>query len=133
MRPVAVIPALNPLLARSAALHNTLAGFLGLSLEHPGPRSRISRLICGIVFEHAESVKILITAGNFTSAAGLMRLQYEAVVRALWAFYAATDGFVDKLSASLTEETARKAASLPMVGEMLKPWTPKPPRKPSAC
>jgi len=48
-----------------------------------------------------------------------MRLQYEAVVRAIWAFYAASDGFLKKLCASLTEESARKAASLPMVGEML--------------
>jgi hypothetical protein len=123
------IPALNPLLARSATLHDVLAGFLGLSLHHPGPRARISRLICGISYEHAESVKILIAAGNFTSAAGLMRLQYEAVVRALWAFYAATDGFVDKLSASLTEETARKAASLPMVGEMLESLDAKAPKE----
>jgi hypothetical protein len=106
-----------------------LTGFLGLSLHHPGPRARISRLICGISYEHAESVKILIAAGNFTSAAGLMRLQYEAVVRALWAFYAATDGFVDKLSASLTEETARKAASLPMVGEMLESLDAKAPKE----
>jgi hypothetical protein len=123
------IPALNPLLARSAALHDTLAGFLGLSLDHPGPRFRISRLICGISYKHAESVKILIAAGNFTSAAGLMRLQYEAVVRALWAFYAATDGFVDKLSASLTEEAARKAASLPMVAEMLEALGSKAPKE----
>lgn len=129
IRPVSGIPALNPILTRSAALHDTPTGFLGLSLEHPGPRSRISRLICAIAFEHAESVKILIAAGNFTSAAGLMRLQYEAVVRALWAFYAATDGFVDKLSASLTEETARKAASLPMVGEMLEALDSKAPKE----
>lgn len=124
---MAGIPALNPLLARSAALHETLADFLGLALDDPGPRSRVSRLICGISFEHAESVKMLITAGNFTSAAGLMRLQYEAVVRAMWVYYAATDGFVEKLSASLTEETARKAASLPMVGEMLEAMKSKAP------
>jgi hypothetical protein len=133
IQPVAGISALNPLLARSAALNDMLLVFLDLSLDQPGPRSRISRLVCGISYEHAESVKILIAAGNFTSAAGLMRLQYEAVVRALWAFYAVTDGFVDKLSASITEETARKAASLPMVAKCSKLWTPMPPRKPSAC
>ena len=99
IQPVAEIPALNPLLARSAALQDALAVFLGLTLDDPGPRSRVSRLICGISYEHAESVKILIAGGNFTSAAGLMRLQYEAVVRAIWVFYAATDAFVEKLSA----------------------------------
>jgi hypothetical protein len=111
--------ALNVLLARSAEFHDTLVGFLGLSPGETGPRSRVSRVMCGISFEHAESIKILIAGGNFTSAAGLMRLQYEAVVRALWVCFAVSDSFVDKLAASLSEETARKASTLPMVGEML--------------
>lgn len=110
---------LNALLARSAELHDTLDGFLGLSLTEVGPRFRVSRVMCGISFEHAESIKILIAGGNFTSAAGLMRLQYEAVVRALWVCFAAPESFVEKLSASLSEEAARKASTLPMVGEML--------------
>jgi hypothetical protein len=110
---------LNALLARSAELQDTLAGFLGLSSGETGPRSRVSRAMCGISFEHAEGIKILTAAGNFTSAVGLMRLQYEAVVRAFWVLYTASDSFVDKLAASLSKETERKASKLPMVGEML--------------
>ena len=79
---------------------------------------------------------MLIAVGNFTSATELMRLQYEALVRAMWVwmwvFYAASDGFMEKLSASLTEEAARKAATLPMVGALPPPaglllrWVPIP-------
>src|SRR5690606_19375736 len=110
---------LNSLLSRSADLQETLASFLGLSLSTEGPRSRVSRVMCGISYEHAESVKILTASGNFTSAVGLLRLQYEATVRAFWALYAASDSFVDKLADSLSKEAERKASKLPMVGEML--------------
>lgn len=46
--------------------------------------------MCSVSFEHAESAKILLASGNFTSALGLVRLQYEALVRALWLRYAAS-------------------------------------------
>lgn len=111
--------ALNALLIRSAELQSTLEDFLGLSPGRRSSRSRVSRVMCGISFEHAESSKILSSAGNFTSAVGLMRLQYEATVRALWIHFAASDGVVEKVAASLSEETERRASKLPMVGEML--------------
>lgn len=111
--------ALNALLARSAALHGMLSEFLGLTPSVVGSRSRVSRVMCGISYEHAESVKILTASGNFTSSAGLLRLQYEASVRAFWVAYAASNGFVDKLAASLSVETERNASKLPMLGEML--------------
>ena len=59
--------------------------------------------------EHAESVKKLISTGNLTSATGLVRLQYEALVRAMWLIYASSDVTVDKLMAELTNESVQKA------------------------
>lgn len=110
---------LNTLLARSAELQETLSDLLGLPPGEVDSRSRVSRVMCGISFEHAEGVKILTASGNFTSAAGLMRLQYEATVRAFWVNYAASASLVDKLAASLSKESERKASKLPMVGDML--------------
>lgn len=75
--------------------------------------------MCSIAFEHAESVKILLASGNFTSATGLVRLQYEALVRAVWLLYAASDTNVSKLINDLTANSAHKANQLPMLGEML--------------
>jgi len=72
------------------------------------------RVLCSVAFEHAESAKMLIVAGNFTSAAGLLRLQYEALARAIWLLYAASDVAVEKISAELTQEPARKAEKMPM-------------------
>ncbi len=75
--------------------------------------------MCSIAFEHAESAKMLISAGNLTSATGLVRLQYEALVRAMWLLYAASDIAVSKLTSELTQETANRADKLPMLSEML--------------
>lgn len=75
--------------------------------------------MCSIAFEHAESAKILISTGNLTSATGLVRLQYEALTRAMWLLYAASDTSVSKLASELTHKTAGNANNLPMLSEML--------------
>jgi hypothetical protein len=84
------------------------------------PRRESSRILCIVSFEHSESLKMLIASGNFTSAIGLLRLQYEAFTRSLWLFYAASDLAVSKIMTELTSESARKSQKLPMLSEMLK-------------
>lgn len=79
-----------------------------------------SRVMCSIAFEHAESAKLLIATGNFTSATGLVRLQYEALTRAMWLLYSAPEHEISKLMCELTSESAEKANKLPMLSEMLK-------------
>lgn len=89
-----------------------------------------SRVMCSIAFEHAESAKMLISAGNLTSATGLVRLQYEALVRAMWLLYAASDTAVSKLTSELTQETADRANRLPMLSEMLEKLQGNAPQEP---
>lgn len=110
---------LNDQLAQSAKLESKLVEFLSLKAFTTENRIKGSRILCSVVYEHAESVKILISTGNLTSATGLVRLQYEALVRAMWLLYAASDVAVDKLMAELTNESAQKANKLPMLSEML--------------
>ncbi|NDY71110.1 hypothetical protein DO021_06050 [Desulfobacter hydrogenophilus] len=71
---------------------------------------------------------MLLASGNFTSSIGLLRLQYEAFVRALWVFYSASDIAVSKLMSELTAESARKTQKLPMLSEMLKKLEGKAPK-----
>lgn len=110
---------LDYFLARSLELENDLLCFLSIEERYYDKRVKASKILCTIVFEHSESIKILISTGNLTSATGLVRLQYEALVRAMWLLYAASDVAVDKLMAELTNESAKKANNLPMLSEML--------------
>ncbi|WP_101320123.1 DUF6988 family protein [Aeromonas sobria] len=121
---------INHLLSRSVELEKNLLGFLVLLPFDDSQRIMVSRVMCSISFEHAESAKMLISAGNLTSATGLVRLQYEALVRAMWLLYAATDIDVLKLTSELTQETAHKANRLPMLSEMLDKLQGKAPQEP---
>jgi len=119
---------INELLKRSAELESELTHFLTL---RPYDTERIvsSRTMCSIAFEHAESAKILIATGNFTSAISLVRLQYEALVRAMWLFYSATDLSISKLMCELTSESASRANNLPLLSEMLSKLDGKAPKE----
>jgi hypothetical protein len=59
----------------------------------------------------------LIAAGSIASAFALVRVQYEALVRAYWLLYAATDIALERLTGDLSADTVER---LPMVAEMLK-------------
>ncbi len=119
---------MDRLLQRSAEYDKLVNDILLLPPYDRLPRSNLSRTMCSVSLEHAESTKMLLAAGNFTSALGLLRLQYEALVRAIWVYYAASDGLVEKLSADLTAESARKANKLPMLSEMLQKMEGKAPK-----
>lgn len=111
---------IDELVFRSIELQDRLEEFLVLRPGLDSDRVRVSKIMCAISLEHAESVKMLITNRNLTSAVGLIRLQYETFVRAMWLFNAASDIAVSKLAVDLTQESAKKADQLPMLSEMLK-------------
>lgn len=122
----------NHLLARSAILESRLADFLALPLFESTGRLQATKVLASLGFEHAQSVKHLIAAGLYTSAAALLRVQYESLVRALWVLYAATESQAELMLAELTEETAKQASKIPMLGQMLEAIEVKAPHAPVA-
>ena len=56
------------MLTKSAALEQSLSEFLALPLYDTSDRLRASKIVCSIAFEHAESAKLLVATGNYTSA-----------------------------------------------------------------
>jgi hypothetical protein len=116
------------LLQRSAEYERLVIGMLSFPPYNNSARSRVSRAMCSVSIEHAESAKMLLAAGNFTSSLALLRVQYEALVRAIWVYYAASDTFVEKLSSDLSPASAKKADKLPMLSEMLKNMEGKAPK-----
>ncbi len=119
---------MDKLLHCSAEYEKIMVNILNYPPFEDSDRIRVSRIMCSVSFEHAESIKILLATRNFTSSLGLLRLQYEALVRSLWVYYAASDTTVKKLSSDLTVDTARKASNLPMLNEMLQKMDGKAPK-----
>ena len=63
-------------------------------------------------FEHAHALRVLFEAGKPNSAAAMLRLQYETLLRAGWLLYGATDTRLAKASALLTTKAAQAAKNL---------------------
>ncbi|MDO9108614.1 MAG: hypothetical protein Q7U89_06430 [Coriobacteriia bacterium] len=80
-------------------------------------RARATRQLFSIAFEHGDSVRILIEASNYTSAFGLVRLQYEALVRGFWLSLVASEDEVAHIGRDLSVDGVER---LPMTLEMLK-------------
>ena len=114
-----IVTDITDLLHQSDELATELAALLALPLHNNSPRITSSHTLCSVSFEHAESVRILISLGNFTSSLGVLRMQYEALVKAIWALYAASENSISKLQSSLDAKSAKWADNIPLLSELL--------------
>lgn len=107
------------LLRRSDELHEALLHLLDGAEFDPSPRGEAAFGMCSVALEHGLSLRALMAMGLPTSAVGLMRLQFEALARAMWLQYAASDLAIEKLTAPLTPESELAAKNLPSASEMI--------------
>lgn len=86
------------------------------------PRYNAVDALAFISIEHSASLRFLMAHAKCnTSAFALFRLQYEALVKSLWAFYIASDEQLDLIVGKFSEEQAEKNnKELPPISKMLK-------------
>lgn len=106
-------------LLRSEELQERLLELLSEADFDDCPRSLACYSMGSVAIEHAASLRYLMTLTLPNSAAGLLRLQFEALTRAMWLLYAASDASVEKLAAPLSPESERAAKNLPSAREMI--------------
>lgn len=103
-------------------------------IDHPlyddRDRFKVSNRLCLLSMEHAHGARALLAAGFMSSALVIHRAQFEAVTRAIWSMYAASDREVEKLASSLTLDTEQAAKSLPTVTVMMAALAEKGPAPP---
>lgn len=75
---------------------------------------------CLLSLEHANSLRVLFAADATHSATGLLRLQYEALLRAAWVLYAGNELQLSKLTTQLDIDSEHAANNLPSPADMLK-------------
>lgn len=73
-----------------------------------------------VTSQHAAALVNLLEVGLNVSAMGVLRMQYEAMLRAVWACFAAKPAEVAALAAPLTPGTVKAAKSLGMSADLLK-------------
>jgi hypothetical protein len=67
----------------------------------------------------AFSVRVLVTLESLTSAAALLRVQFETVTRALWLHFAASEHRIDKLAELIVNRSLKEPANAPGMKDML--------------
>lgn len=111
--------ALAHMLQRSDTLHEQLEAMLDHAEFDGSPRGKAALAMCLVAMEHARALRALMALRLPTSATSLMRLQFEALTRAMWLLYAASDAAIGKLQAPLTAESEQAAKNLPGVNKMI--------------
>lgn len=111
---------LQALFERSRLFGLKLVGLIGVpgTAESAGPAA-LCAVSCGLAVEHAQAVLVLFEAGLPNAACVCLRAQYEAVLRAAWALYAASPDQLERLSQPLTPESEQAAKNAPGALKML--------------
>lgn len=109
------------LLQQSAVFHSALANVLDVAPPILGehPRYATSAAAALLAIEHACAARVCFTADCPQSATAVIRLQYEAAVRAGWLLYVASDAEIDLLDGPLNENSELLARKLPGASVML--------------
>ena len=110
---------MEDLLEKSEGLNSEFCRIFEYGPVNKSKRSSSSWIMCMVAVEHASSLRQLVMCGNYTSAICIIRSQFEAITRAAWLFYAASDQKVENTFSTLSE-LSQNADQKPNNAEMIK-------------
>lgn len=108
-----------PIFEESEKLAAELYKIIDLPLFDSSDRIVTSDIACSMALEHWDATRRILVSGLLPSGVVIHRAQFEALVRAVWLLYVATEKNVRKLSNTLTIETEQSAKNMPLVDEMM--------------
>jgi hypothetical protein len=111
---------MESLLTKSNLLINEINPIISLGPQQKNKRWLGSWVMCDVALEHAHSLQNLMSIGNCTSAMSLLRLQFDALTRAVWLLWGATDKKVERIMQEFSVDTANADNGLPSHFEMIK-------------
>jgi hypothetical protein len=91
----------------------------GVVLADATAKHDLCATACVLSIEHASVLRAAFGVGAPNSGAALLRLQYEALLRAAWLLYSANPSQVEKLAQALNLEAEHAAKNMPTYMEML--------------
>jgi hypothetical protein len=112
----------DTLLERSEALEEAIAACFpeaGFVLAVDNQQHELVATACALSIEHARVLRAAFAVAAPNSGSAVLRLQYEALLRAAWLLYAASPAHVEKLGRTLDLEAEQAAKNLPGYMEML--------------
>jgi hypothetical protein len=119
---------MDELLEKSEALNSEFSRIFDYGPVDESNRIVASWIMCSVALEHSSSVRQLAMNGNYTSAICLCRSQFEAITRATWLFYAASNKKIDNTMAD-AKTLSNKAEQGPSNEDMIKAMKGKAPEQ----
>ena len=113
---------IDTLLERSEAFERAIQGCFpepGFVLAVESQQHELVATACVLCIEHAGVLRVAFTIAAPNSGSAILRLQYEALLRAAWLLYAASPDHIAKLAAVLDVEAEQAAKKLPGYLDML--------------
>lgn len=110
---------LEHLLERSGALHSAISNSLAEGKIAHHPRAVIAATHADIALEHGGSIILLMSTGHLSSALALLRVQLDAVVRAVWILYAASEAKVEVMATAVKSGRLEDPNNIPGIAEMI--------------
>lgn len=92
---------------------------VGTLLSIDSDQCQLAASACHLCIEHASVARAAFTMDAPNSASAVLRLQYEALLRAAWLVYVANPAQISKLGQDLTQTAELAAKNLPGANEML--------------
>jgi len=126
---------IDHLLARSEAFEEAILGCFpeaGFVSAVANQKHELVATACVLSIEHASVLRGAFADAAPNSGSAILRLQYEALLRAGWLLYAATPGHIDRLGRMLSSEAEQAAKNLPGYAEMVEAVVKKAPHGLSA-
>lgn len=109
----------SSLFDKSEEFAKQLHALIELPLLDASPRLLLSGTSCSLAFEHWTGCRNLLQLGMLPSAVVIHRAQFEALLRAIWVLYAASEEQLVKLDTPLSIETEQGAKNLPQAADMM--------------
>jgi hypothetical protein len=101
-------------------MHTALADAVGeLTVDAADQRASVTMDALMVAAQHGEALRALLGLDIGVSGVALLRMQYDALLRAVWALFVATPKDLAALSAPLTPATTRAANKLGLTGQLL--------------
>jgi hypothetical protein len=96
-----------------------LADLVDLPMFEPSDRSTLSRTLAITSLHFAASVRHQCDSRLALGSAAVLRSQFEALLRGVWALHCASDEQVEKLSSDLSAESQQATKNVPNVAAMI--------------
>ena len=111
---------LQSMIDMSFKLNDEIALLVGDAKAPVGRRAVLATAMCTVAIDHGSGQRLLVMTDHVVTALALVRVQFEALIRATWMLHGATDEWLERFTTPKAPEDNDETVMGPPVQSMLK-------------